>query len=125
MAYDPKKRPVFLGFEHMRTHPDRLKTGVLSVADSNENKIEPIPTAGAERAAQILNIIKIIVTVLAGIAASIIAAAAGGAQIPPVLLSIAGVVAAIASALGIASSGVGKQKPEDKGSSLQKGPPHD
>lgn len=121
MAYDPKKRPVFLGFEHMRTHPDRLKNGVMSVADQNENKIEPIPTPGDARAAQVLNIIKIVVTVLAGISASLVAAAAGGAQLPGWLLSIAGVIVAIASALGIASGGIG-QKPS---ASPLKGPPAD
>lgn len=109
MTYDPKKRPVFLGFEHDRTNPNRLTQGVLSVADQNENQIAPIPKPPSALQ-QAAHIGKIIMLVLASLAGSIVALKAGGVPIPEWLLGIAAAIAALAGALGIASPGL--KKPE-------------
>lgn len=110
MPYDPKTRPVFLGQDGNRTNPDRLKQGVMSVADQNQNQI---PQEGPPSTAQnVLGIVKIVGLVLAGLAGSIVAASASGVQLPPALVSIATAIVAIAAPLGIASPGLGKSQPK-------------
>lgn len=105
MPYDPKTRPVFLGNEQDRTNPNRLKVGVLSVADDNQNQIPviPKPPTGLQQA---LHIGKLIAVVLAGLAGSIIAMESQGVVLPAWLAGIAKAILAIAVPLGIASGGV-------------------
>ena len=105
MPYDPKKQPNYLGFEKDRTNPNRLNTGVLSVADQNENNIVPIEQPQST-GAKILAVLKVVAVVLAAACGSLVAAAAGGAAIPAWLLSICTAVIAIAAPLGLVSPGM-------------------
>lgn len=117
MTYDPKNRPTYLGFERDRTNPNRMNQGVMSVADQNQNQI-PVVEKPASAIQQALGIAKIVALILAGLASSIVAAAASGVAIPSSLLSIAGVILAIATPLGIASPGL-----QPKASEPKVGPP--
>ena len=109
MSYDPKKRPVFLGTEQNRTNPNRLKSGVMSVANQTDEKIDQVtpPTNGQN----ILAILKVMAAVLAAIAGSLVAASASGTALPAWLVSVATAILAIATPLGIVSTGV-KPKPQ-------------
>lgn len=105
MPYDPKKRPVFLGLEANRTNPNRLSTGVFTVADQNENKVEVVnPTVSP--LSGVLAILKIVGLVLAAAAGAIIAAQASGVVLPAGLVSVATAIVAIAAPLGLASPGL-------------------
>lgn len=79
----------------------------MTVADQNDNKIESVaPSQPPSTISQILNGLKIAGLILAGLAGSIVAAAAGGATLPAWLVSIATAVVAIAAPLGLASPGL-------------------
>lgn len=114
--YDPKNRPTYLGPDHLR-HKRTLTQGYMTVADSNQNSIPPVaPNTGDK----VLNILKLIALIIAGIASTLVAAAASGAAIHPTILAIASVILAIAAPLGIASPGIQK-----KPASIEKGPPEE
>ena len=106
MPYDSKKRPNFLGSEADRTSLDRLSLkGFISLADQNENKIEPIPTAPS-LGSQLSGGLKIAGLIIAALAGGVIAVASGGVALPPWLLSIATAIVAIAAPLGLAAPGL-------------------
>lgn len=105
MPYDPKKRPTYLGLESNRTNPNRLSTGVFTVADQTENKIEVVEQAPST-ISKILAVGKVVGLCLAALAGSLVAAAASGAAIPAWLLSICTAIVAIAAPLGLASPGL-------------------
>jgi len=113
VTYDPKKRPVFLGFEHDRTNPNRLTQGVLSVADQDKNLIEPIPQPPT-LVEKIMSGSKIVALILAGLAATVIGLQESGVILPAAVLSLAKVVMALAAALGIGSSGLKKASASDE-----------
>lgn len=87
------------------------KTGLIASWANQENHMEPNPQPPSVLE-NILRIGKLIVVALAAASASLLAAAAGGATIPAGLLSAAGIIVALASALGIASNGVAKPQPK-------------
>lgn len=111
MSYDPKNRPVFLGFEHDRTNPNRLSRGVLSVADQNQNLI-PVVEQPPTLIQKIFGVLKVVAIVLAGLAGSVIAAQASGVAIPGWLLAASTAIVAIAAPLGIASPGLKASQPK-------------
>lgn len=113
MPYDPKKQPNYLGFEKDRTNPNRLNMGVLTVADQNENKIEPVNPEPSSMS-KILAVAKVVGLVLAAAAGSLVAAAASGAALPAWLLSICTAIVAIAAPLGLASPGLKSLQGGDK-----------
>lgn len=112
MPYNPKDRPVFLGNEQDRTNPNRLKVGVLSVADDNQNQI-PVVAKPPNFLEQALHIGKIIAIVLVGLAASVLGLASQGVAIPAWLSQLAVAITGLGAALGIASGGIkSPSKPE-------------
>ncbi len=104
MTYDPKNRPVFLGNEQDRSNPNRLTAGVVQVADQN-NTVTPIPQPPS-LIEKIMHGSKILALILASLAGTVAAIAAQGVALPGWLTAAAGVVTAIAAALGIASGGI-------------------
>lgn len=115
MTYDPKNRPTYLGPDHLR-HKRTLTQGYMTVADSNQNSI---PAVQESTVSKVLGILKLVALVLAGVASTIVAAAASGAAIHPTLLTIASIILAVATPLGIASPGLQSKAPAVK---LEKGP---
>lgn len=95
-----------------RTDPNRLKTGVLSVADDKENLI-PVVAKPPTLLAQALHIGKIGAIVLVGLSASILSlAATPGITLPAWLVAVATAIGAAGGAIGIASGGVKPPKGE-------------
>lgn len=100
MTYDPKQRPAWLVPEHLRTSPDRLKNGVMSVADDKDNNIAPIPQPESALS-KIMKGSKVVAVILVGIAGLALGMEAQGIVLPPAVKSIALVVLALGSALGL------------------------
>lgn len=98
MTYDPKTRPVFLGRDADRTNPDRLKIGVMSVADNGENKIEPVQESAL---AKIMKVAKPVAAVLVGLAGITLGLEAQGVPLPPAVRAVALSILGIGGALGI------------------------
>jgi len=84
----------------------------MTVADQNQNQI-PVVTQPPTGIAQVLNILKIVALVLAGLAGSIVAAATSGVQLPGWLVAVATAILAIATPLGIASPGLKSAAPSE------------
>lgn len=125
MSYDPKSRPPYIVPEHERTNPNRLSEPwrYMTVADQNQNEI-PVVEKPPTGIAQVLNILKIVALVLAGLAGSIVAAATSGVQLPGWLVAVATAILAIATPLGIASPGLKPGQPAAPAPSEPKvGPP--
>lgn len=94
-----KDGPTFLGREVDRTNPDRLKIGVMSVADQNENKVEVV-----ERESVLSKVIKgskVVATLLVGLAGLVLAAESQGVVLPPQVKTVALAILGIGSAVGL------------------------
>jgi hypothetical protein len=91
--------PTFLGREVDRTNPDRLKIGVMSVADQSENKIEVIERESV--LSKILKGGKLVATALVALAGVVLAAKSQGIVLPPQVETIALAILGIGSAIGL------------------------
>lgn len=120
MTYNPQGKR-WLVPDHLRNSPTRLTTGILSVADSNDNQIVPVERAPS-LAEKLIGGSKIVALVLSLLAGAVIALSQSGVALPPALLAICTSIVAVAAALGIGSSGIAK-KPADPVAAPKVGPP--
>lgn len=105
---------TYLGFDKDRTNPNRLKQGVLSVADQNENKVEVVDR-GPSKLGQALDIGKKIAVVLVLIAGTLLGLHVEGTLIlPKTLVGILTALTGIGAALGIGSGGIKQKSAEPK-----------
>jgi hypothetical protein len=84
------------------------------MADQNENKVEVVPRPKLIDMLNPPSWLKVVLGILAVLAASLIGAVEMGIVLPALLVSIAKVVSAILVGLGITSAGVSSAKSEGK-----------